>query len=191
MFQWADPVLLRDGRAVLIRPACRSDAELVQAFVRKLSAASRYERFFFALRELPPGLLERIVQPNEQHDVALLALATSHHSSMAVVGLAQYAISSDSKTADVAVVVSERWRRAGIATRMLRGLARFAFAKGLKWVQADILPENAAAFRLATKFDASVQRGLGRGNAVRVSRKLSSVQPNHSFVPHDWRSRRR
>ena len=81
---WADPVRLRDGRSVLIRPARRFDAELVRAFVRGLSAASRYERFFLAFRELPPNLLERIVGADQQHDVSLLALTAYDDVSVAV-----------------------------------------------------------------------------------------------------------
>ena len=64
-------VRLRDGRLALVRPTRRSDAPLVQAFIRGLSAASRYERFFAGLRELPPSLLARVVEPP---DVSLLAL---------------------------------------------------------------------------------------------------------------------
>ena len=51
---WTDAMRLRDGRSALIRPVQRCDAELVQDFVRELSAASRYERFFLAFRELSP-----------------------------------------------------------------------------------------------------------------------------------------
>ena len=166
---WADPVRLRDGRSVLIRPARRSDAELVQAFVRGLSAASRYERFFLAFRELPPSLLERIVGADQRHDVSLLALTACTDTRIAVVGLAQYAVGGDG-AAEVAVVVGERWRRAGLATRMLFGLGEFAAANGLKQVQADILRQNAAALGLATKFHASFGRGSAGANAVQVSR---------------------
>jgi len=42
--------------------------------VRGSSAASRYERFFVGLRELPPSLLARVVEPPHGGDVSLLAL---------------------------------------------------------------------------------------------------------------------
>jgi acetyltransferase len=175
---WADPVRLRDGRSVLIRPARRFDAELVRAFVRGLSAASRYERFFLAFRELPPNLLERIVGADQQHDVSLLALTAYDDVSVAVVGLAQYGIDGGSDAAEVAVVIGEHWRRAGLATRMLLGLAEFGAANGLERVQAEILQENAAALRLATKFDAGIGRGLLGANVVRVSRPLAAARPS-------------
>jgi len=185
-------VRLRDGRSVLIRPARRSDAELVQAFVRGLSTASRYERFFLAFRELPPSLLERIVEADQRHDVSLLALTayddvgTAYDDTgtaydepgVAVVGLAQYAVDGDSDAAEVAVVVGERWRRAGLATRMLLGLAEFAAANGFAQAQAEILRENAAALRLATKFDASIGRSSAGAKVVRVSRPLTAGQPS-------------
>ena len=175
---WAYPVRLRDGRSVLIRPARRSDAEMVQAFVRGLSAASRYERFLLAFRELSPSLLERIVEADQQHDVSLLALTAHDDFSVAVVGLAQYGIDGGSDAAEVAVVVGESWRRAGVATCMLLGLAELAAANGLEQVQAEILRESAAALRLATKFDASIGRGLAGANVVRVFRPLGAAQPS-------------
>jgi hypothetical protein len=56
MLERADPVRLRDGRSVLIRPARHCYAEL--ALVRGLCAASRYERSFLEFRELAPkGML--------------------------------------------------------------------------------------------------------------------------------------
>src|SRR5262245_14623692 len=87
-------VRLRDGRSVLIRPARRSDVELLQAFVRGLSVASRYERFFSPLRHLPPALLKQLVEADQGRNVALLALSRSGDASVEVVGLAQYAVDS-------------------------------------------------------------------------------------------------
>lgn len=177
MLEGADPVRLRDGRSVLIRSARRSDAELVQAFVRGLSAASRYARFFLPYRELPPSLLERIVEADRQRGGSLLALATYDDASVAVVGLAQYGVDSGSDAAEVAVVVGERWRRAGLATLMLLGLAERATANGLEWVYAEILRDNTAALRLAATFGAYIGCGLVGANVVRVSRALTSGQP--------------
>ena len=45
---------LEDGRSVTIRPVLPQDDRLAQAFVRGMSAQSRYNRFLVALQELPP-----------------------------------------------------------------------------------------------------------------------------------------
>jgi RimJ/RimL family protein N-acetyltransferase len=176
MLGWAESVRLRDGRCVLIRPTRRSDAEQVQAFVRGLSATSRRERFFLAYRELPPSLLERIVDADRQHGVSLVALSASGDGGVAVVGLAQYGVESASDAAEVGVVVGERWRRAGLATRMLLGLAEFATANGLERVHAEILLENTAALKLAAAFGAYIGRSSAGANVVRAYVALTVAQ---------------
>ena len=174
MHGWTDSVRLRDGRWVVIRQARRSDAQLLQVFIRGLSAASRYERFFLAYRELPPGLLERIVEADPQHGVALLALAACADASVAVVGLAQYGVDSGGDAAEVGVVVGERWRRTGLATRMLLDLTEFATANGLERVQAEMLRENTAALKLAATFGAYIGRSSAGANVMRASVALSN-----------------
>ena len=172
----AHAVRLRDGRAVLIRPARRSDAEQVQAFIGRLSTASRYQRFFLPYRELPPSLLERIVDDNRQRGVSLVALAGYDQTSAAVVALAQYAVDNGSEAAEVGVVVGERWRRAGLATVMLSDLAESAAANGVAWAHAEILRDNTPALRLAARFGAYIGRGLAGASAVRASRALIAAQ---------------
>jgi hypothetical protein len=50
---------LPGGEHVTVRPAYPGDAEILQSYIRGLSATSRYNRFFGPLRELPPAELDR------------------------------------------------------------------------------------------------------------------------------------
>jgi hypothetical protein len=60
--RWIDVWHLADGRKLTLRPVLPQDAELEQALVRALSPASRYQRFFSPIRELPDGWLQRLTQ---------------------------------------------------------------------------------------------------------------------------------
>jgi hypothetical protein len=81
------------------------------------------------------------------------------------------------------VVVGESWRRAGLATRMLLGLAEFAAANGLEQVQAEILQENAAALRLVTKFDAGILAPMSCGSPGRSPRRGRVAEVGRGQTP--------
>jgi acetyltransferase len=169
---------LRDGREVLIRAARSADESLIQAFVGGLSLVSRYQRFFLSLRELPRTMMDHLLRPDPGAEAALLAL-NAHDGSNDVVGLVQYAGASDGGSAEAAVVVADAWRRSGLATRLLSDLAEVAASAGLTHIEADILRDNVAALKLASKLGADPGISPNGGALVRVSRALTiPVKPS-------------
>src|SRR5690348_18372324 len=57
--QYSDILHTRRGDRLTLRFVAPADAEALQRYVRTLSSASRYNRFFGALGELPKALLDR------------------------------------------------------------------------------------------------------------------------------------
>ena len=159
---------LSDGREVVIRAARAGDEALIQAFIGRLSLASRYQRFFLALHELSAPVLEHLVHADAQSEAALLALTEQRE----VVGLVQYVGPETLESAEVAVVVADAWRRVGLGARLLMHLERVATAAGVEHVEADILRDNIAAIELASKLGARVGRSPNGGGLVRVVRPL-------------------
>ena len=90
-----------------------------------------------------------------------------------VVGLVQYGAASGGKSAEVAVVVADAWRRSGLATRLLSDLAQVAASAGLTHIEADILRDNFAAIKLASKLGANPGISPNGRALVRVSRALT------------------
>ena len=58
----ARPFRLPDGAPVRVRPIRPQDGDMLQAYLRRLSPASRRNRFLGALNELSPRELERLVR---------------------------------------------------------------------------------------------------------------------------------
>ncbi len=174
--QWdASMVTLRNGRTAAIRSvAGREDAEPIQRFIRGLSARSRYQRFLAGLPELPPGVLERILSAPLRRETALVAEAYSEPVPR-IVGLAQFASAEHEDSGEVAVVVAEDWRRAGLATQLLRRVAAQALSLGFHRAYADILRDNAATIELARRFDA--QLGASPHGAA-LTRATASLEPD-------------
>jgi acetyltransferase len=173
LFDWRHRACLQDGRCVLVRLAAAGDEASIQEFVSRLSPESRYQRFFLALRELPQPLLERMISADVGSAAALLAMAYDFRGSASVVGLAQYAKNDGSDSADVAVVVGERWRHVGLAVHLLTDLSVVAAAFDVAQAEADILRNNGAALHLAGKLGCKVSSGFGSSYLVHVSKKLT------------------
>jgi acetyltransferase len=149
-FPFAGSWLLRDGTPVVIRAAGPQDGPLMQELVRGLSATSRYQRFFYPLRELPPGTLARFVRADPLHDMSLLAVIEQDGHEI-VVGMAQYVADDAHFSCEFALVVADAWQRKGIAARLLQNLMGVARSAGLKRMEGEVLADNHAMRALLDK----------------------------------------
>ncbi|PWT74637.1 MAG: hypothetical protein C5B46_03715 [Proteobacteria bacterium] len=178
-FGWVGTVKLRDGRQVFVRPARLGDEPLIQAFVRGLSVDSRYQRFFLPLQELPPDHLKRLTQSHPKTYAALLAFDSSAAHSPRVAGIVEYGAEIRGEACELAVVVSEDWRRQGLALRLMKDLADVAAANGFTRVVIDVLRANVPALELARRFGAVPGRSGGAfssgSGVVRLSASLPSA----------------
>ena len=132
---------LRDGREVTVRAVRADDGEKVRTAIRRLSPESRYTRFFSPLRDVTPKMLERVIHPDEAHELQLVAVAG-----------ARYAATPErSGDCEFAVTVADDWHRVGLARQLLEMLMRTARARGFERMEGYILSTNEAMIGLATR----------------------------------------
>jgi RimJ/RimL family protein N-acetyltransferase len=74
-------------------------------------------------------------------------------------------------------VVAEDWRRAGLATQLLRRVAAQALSFGVRRAYADILRDNVAAIALARRFDVKLGASPHGAMLTRVSARLEMDPP--------------
>jgi len=173
--RWIDVWHLRDGRRVTVRPVLPQDAELEQAMVRALSPASRYQRFFAPIRELPQGWLERLTQIDYRYQQALLAETFAGEQALAVAE-ARYVVDASGQECEFAVVVADDWRHLGLARRLLQQLMHSAAAAGLSRMVGDVLATNHAMLSLARDLGFQVTRHPdGGAQVVRVTKALDAA----------------
>jgi acetyltransferase len=159
---------------LLLRPASAWDAVAVQAFVRGLSQASRYQRFMVGLRELPADLLRQIAAEPRREALTLVAQAQERGE---IVGLAQLAADAkEERAGEIAVVVADAWQRRGVASALLEALAEEALGWGWNEGYADILRENVAAIGLARRFRAELHASPNGMLLTRVRGSLRARQ---------------
>jgi len=142
-------VTLRDGRSVTIRTVRSDDGDAMQAALEGLSAEARYSRFMGAIN-VTPALVERAVREPADRDRALVAVA-GEGANVTVVGGARYVGDGDGETCEFAITISDGWRGAGLASRMMRALITDAAARGLKCMEGYVLGTNSAMLDLARR----------------------------------------
>ncbi len=137
-------VRLGDGRSVGIRSIRPSDLEPLSAFFESLTPAARRRRFHLSLRQVPASLLRSFTAIDHRSHVAFVAepLVVTAGQPAPLVAEARYVRTADSPSAELALVVADGWRRAGLGTSLAQTLMRRARLAGLRQLFGDALPDN-------------------------------------------------
>ncbi|MFE8072583.1 GNAT family N-acetyltransferase [Marinobacteraceae bacterium S3BR75-40.1] len=158
------------GKTVTLRTITPADREIEAAFVRKLSAESRYLRFHGTVGELTPRMLDYFTRLNFPESFALIA-TVSVEGQTEEIAVARYAQYPNSDGAEVAIVVADEWQNCGIGTRMLTEVGNVAREAGIRKLYMNVLPNNRRMLQLAQElgFEPAVtpdhemtSRGLGK-----------------------------
>jgi GNAT superfamily N-acetyltransferase len=154
-------VRLRSGDEVLLRPIRRSDKPRLRDGFERLSAESRYLRFFSAPSKLRAGELRYLTEVDHHAHEALLAVEPW---SDQAVGVARFVRSTNDPTvAEVAVVVADDWQGRGLGTALVRHLVARARDEGIERFSAFVLAHNHSMLQLLHAIGDAQVTGRGGG----------------------------
>jgi acetyltransferase len=139
-----------EGPEVTLRPIRPEDAEMEQAFVKDLSAETRYFRFMDTLRELTPQMLMRFTQIDYDREMAFVA-TVDQAGRETEVGVARYVANPDGASCEFALVIADGWQRKGLGRRMMQQLIEVARARDLRTMVGHVLGENRGMLALCQK----------------------------------------
>ena len=138
-------VTLRDGTTITVRALVPEDRELVAAAFERLSARSRYLRFFSPLPRLTRGMLDSLMDVDHQRHVALIAVHDG-----ACIGVVRYVVDRhDPAVADFAITVIDAHQGRGLGRALTEAIADLAHSRGVRRLALDVHPENRVMQRLA------------------------------------------
>ena len=148
----------------MIEPLEDGDTETVEVVFRQLGPQTRRWRFGAPKPRLSPDELALLARVGCGR-LALVARAGEHP-----IGLAHLVCEPETRSAEVAVVVADRWQRLGAGSALADGLAAEAAAVGILRVHALIAADNSASLALMraattiveTRFEASSVHVIGR-----------------------------
>ena len=149
---------MKGGDLYTIRPIRPDDAEMLQGFVRGLSAESRYFRFASAMHELPARMLARYTLIDYDREMALVAVHRQREAGSdgqfseteQVIGVSRYITNPDQTSCEFSLVVSDAYKGQGLGSRLMLSIMEFARAKGLAEMDGLVLANNPTMLRLMT-----------------------------------------
>lgn len=135
---------LKDGRPVTVRAMRPDDGQGVLAAFQDLDRESIYTRFFTFKKSLSDDDLDRITNVDFDNVVALLVTAQDGDEDR-LLGGGRYAAGDGhdgARSAEVAFLSGVQTRGQGVASLLLKHLARIGRDRGLSRFEASVLPHN-------------------------------------------------
>ncbi len=155
---------LKGGAMYTIRPIRPDDAEMLQTFVRNMSAESRYFRFASAMPEMPARMLARYTLIDYDREMALVAVIKERHTAAdgsvtddeRLIGVSRYITNPDQTSAEFSLAVADDFKGQGLGSRLMLSIIEIARSKGLAEIVGMILVNNTNMLRLMTHLGFSV-----------------------------------
>jgi acyl-CoA hydrolase/L-amino acid N-acyltransferase YncA len=161
---------LKDGRAVLLRPAISTDDVHVRALFHELPDADVYTRFFRKVKGLSNRDAQRLCNLNRETEVAFVAVVGPREQSE-VVAHACYFVDAATHIAETAFMVHPRWQGSGLGAALQQRMAEHARARGVQGFVAEIMASNTKMIRLARAGGPNVSLE-SEGSTVRVTTRF-------------------
>jgi RimJ/RimL family protein N-acetyltransferase len=163
---------LKDGTLVTIRAIRLDDADALLKAFNNLDRESVYRRFFSPKKELTDDELAQLTDVDFSRVVALLVTKQTGEGEVLMGGGRYAADNRGSGKAELAFVTGGNYRGLGIASLILRHLARIAQESGVARFEADVLAENQPMLAVFRRSGLPMQ--LGRdGNVLHVTLALN------------------
>ena len=138
------------GLDLFLRPAKITDESILKDFFYDLSMDSMYKRFFSVRKDMPHKRLQDFVAVDWSRKMEILAIIAKADMET-VIGLGQYELNSDMHSAEVALVVRDKFQGQGVGKELLSYLIYLAKRQGLLGFSGEILVENKSMVHLFEK----------------------------------------
>ena len=167
-------VVLRDGTPVLFRPLKLEDAALYPDFLKDVTADDLRLRFFAAMREVSPELIDKLIHYDPAHAMAFIAIEEASGRMLGVVRLHDEPNGTD---AEFAILVRSHLKGRGLGWLMMKHMIYFAKDKGLRFVRGQVLAENATMLTMCAELGFHIADDSGEPGVKQVTLPLDEVPP--------------
>jgi acyl-CoA synthetase (NDP forming)/GNAT superfamily N-acetyltransferase len=160
---WEADVIASDGGVVHLRPILPTDADALVALHDRLSARTRYLRYFGPHPYLSPRELERFTVVDHRARVAFVAMLGDE-----IIAVGRYEGTADAAgtivgPAEIAFVVRDDHQGRGLGSILLEHLAAAARERGVRRFEAEVLAENSQMVRVFRDAGYQVSRAFEEG----------------------------
>ncbi len=152
----------RSGLNILLRPVKIGDEPLMKDFFYALSNDSMYRRFMSVRMDMPHERLQEFGIVDYANRMMILAIVEGD-SKETIAAIGQYEINEKMHTAEVALVVKDKYQNMGVGHDLLSYLTRLARRRGLLGFTAEVLVENKPMLNLFKKMGFDTEKRSEEG----------------------------
>lgn len=138
-------VTLLDGEKVLLRPLTVADAALYPDFLSDVTRDDLRLRFFAAMNEVSPELIDKLIHYDPQKAMAFIAIEEKTGRMLGVVRLHD---DSSGEAGEFAILLRSHLKGRGLGWQMMRHMIANAKAKGLNAVRGQVLGDNTTMLQM-------------------------------------------
>ena len=146
---------LNDGTAVSLRTITPDDAPLIRDGIAKLSAESRYLRFFSLAPALPDAVVQKLADVDGHDHIAWGAICSECPGRPPIGAVHAVRHRAGGPVGEFSIAVLDEFQGRGLARMMTAALLVHCHAEGLDALDVHMLSENAAARRLVKSLGAA------------------------------------
>ncbi|MGO9018565.1 MAG: GNAT family N-acetyltransferase [Syntrophobacteraceae bacterium] len=148
--QYESDWLLKDGTPVLIRPIKPEDEALVLDLLENCSEQTIYFRYFGVSKSWPHQSLIRFTQNDYDREIGIAAIGLPPGPTV-MMGVGRLVMTPERDAAEFAVIIADRWQRAGLGMKLLERVIEIARENGVRTLSGDVLAENRPMLGLVKK----------------------------------------
>ena len=159
--------VIRDGRAVIVRPVRPDDEAALTAFFAGLSDEARRLRFQHFTGAMTDALRHFYTHIDYDRHMAFVCEADGR-----IVGDARYVANPSTRSCELGIVVADDWHHTGVAQLLMHALVRAAQARGFETMEGVVLAENSDMLDFVRELSFDARRSDEDPTLVRIVKKL-------------------
>jgi len=171
-------VTLLDGEPVFLRPLSADDAAFYPDFLRDVTREDLRLRFFAAMSQLAPAMIDKLVHYDPQHAMAFIAIEERTGRMLGVVRLHD---DPDGENAEFAILVRSHLKGHGLGWLMMKHMIAAAKEKGLRTIHGQVLAENRTMLLMCTELGFHVADDPSERDIKRVTLSLDALPAAAKF----------
>ena len=134
-------IKIRDGTRVFLRPIKPSDAKMWVELYNSLSSNTKYLRFFTQRPKPDQIMIDKYTKIDYVNNFALVAILTENGREK-IIGVVRYGLDPPPDSAELAIVVADKWQGKGLGTKMLFYMLEIMIKRKIKKVHGDVFLQN-------------------------------------------------
>lgn len=138
--RFIEPVQLKDGTIIQLRPIHPEDGNQAEAFRGKLSAESIYNRFLGYIPKISDQLIDRLTNIDYSKEMAIVA-EIHHQKEKEVIAVGRIAGEKE-KGADFAIIIADEWQGKGLGTILTDYLIEVATDMKFEKMYSNVFNSN-------------------------------------------------